>query len=179
MRGEAFLRYIYDELTYRIAKKAADNVIEAIEACTASATTGAPAVPAISATTISMGLVASAMAQLSDEASNPVVIMNKATWGDFMAAKYAASFNADPFEGLPVLFNNSIPAFTAATTGVSFMYVGDLGQGVIANFPAGDEIEIKFDATTLMEKDLIRILGREYVAVGVVASDAIVKVQGA
>lgn len=179
MRGEAFLRYIYDELTYRIAKKAADNVIAAIEACTASATTGAPAVPAISATTISMGLVASAMAQLSDEASNPVIIMNKATWGDFMEAKYAAPFNADPFEGLPVLFNNSIPAFTAATTGVSFMYVGDLGQGVIANFPAGDEIEIKFDATTLMEKDLIRILGREYVAVGVVASNAIVKVQGA
>ena len=38
MRGEAFLRYIYDELAYRIAKKAADSLIAKIEAA-ATATT--------------------------------------------------------------------------------------------------------------------------------------------
>ena len=178
MRGEEFLRYIYDELTYQIAKKAADNVIASIEACTAAATTGAPAVPAIGATTISVGLVAEALSKLSDDADQPVVIMNKATWGEFKAAQYAASFPIDPFEGLPVLFNNSITAFTAATTGVSYAYVGDLNK-VIANFPAGEEIEIKVDEYTDMTKDLIRILGREYVAVGLVASNAFVKIQGA
>ena len=96
-----------------------------------------------------------------------------------MAAKYAASFAADPFEGLPVLFNSTLPAKTAASTGDCFMIVGDLGQGAIANFPNGEEIEIKFDNLTKMEYDLIRILGREYVAVGVVANNAFVKVVGA
>ena len=179
MRGEEFLRYIYDELTYQIAKKAADNVIAAILACTASATTGCPAVPSVTSTNISVGLVAKAMAQLSDEAANPVVIMNRSTWGDFMVAKYAANYAADPFEGLPVLFNNTLPAKTAASTGDCFMIVGDLGQGAIANFPNGEEIEIKFDNLTKMEYDLIRILGREYVAVGVVANNAFVKIVGA
>jgi HK97 family phage major capsid protein len=176
MRGEEFLRYIYDELTYRIAKKAADNVIAAIEACGTASTTTCPGVPKIAATTISVGLVAQALAQLSDEAANPVVMMNKATWGAFKAAQYAASYPVDPFEGLPVLFNNTIAAFSAATTGVTYMIVGDLGHGAIANFPNGEDIDIKVDEYTDMTKDLIRILGREYVAVGVVAPDAFVKV---
>ena len=33
LRGEAFLDYIYDELAYRIAKKAADLLVAQIEAC--------------------------------------------------------------------------------------------------------------------------------------------------
>ena len=116
------------------------------------------------------------MAKLSDEAANPVVIMNKATWGTFKAAQYAGSFEADPFEGLPVVFNNSLTAFTAATTGVAYAIVGDLGQGALANFPNGEGIEFKYDDTTLMAEDLIRVLGREYVGLGVVAPDAFVKI---
>ena len=104
--------------------------------------------------------------------------MNKLTYANFKAAQAAGNFAVDPFEGLPVLFNNSITAFTAATTGVSYAYVGDLNK-VIANFPAGEEIEIKVDEYTDMTKDLVRILGREYVAVGLVASNAFVKIQGA
>ena len=33
MRGDAFLRYIYDELAYRIAKKCADELIAKIDGC--------------------------------------------------------------------------------------------------------------------------------------------------
>ena len=178
MRGEAFLRYIYDELTYRIAKKAADNVIAAIEACDTVSTTTCPGVPVLSQNA-AIGSVAAAMAMLSDEAASPVVIMNKATWGTFKALQYAGQFSVDPFEGLPVVFNNTIAAYSAATTGDTYAIVGDLGQGVIANFPAGEGIDIKFDDTTLMTKDLIRILGRQYVAVGVVAPEAFVKLQKA
>ena len=39
MRGEAFLRYIYDELTYRIAKKCADQLVAKIIACDTVSTT--------------------------------------------------------------------------------------------------------------------------------------------
>ena len=177
MKGEEFLDYIYDELTYRIAKKAADTLIGLIVACTTGSTTNAPGQGVVTATTVTVGLVAQALAQLSDEAANPVVIMNKATWGTFKAAQAAASYGYDPFEGLPVVFNDSLSAFSAATTGVCYAIVGDLGVGAHANYPAGTEIQIKFDDKTKMEYDLVRILGRQYVGLGVVAPKAFCKIQ--
>ncbi len=176
LAGEEFLDYIYDELTYRIAKKLADSIIADIEACGTTSATSLPAVPKITSTTVSVGLVAQALAELSDEASDPVVIMNKATWGAFKAAQAANGYNYDPFEGLPVVFNDTISKFSAATTGVTYAIVGDLGIGAQANFPNGQEIEIKFDDKTKMEYDLIRILGREYVGHAVVAPYAFCKI---
>ena len=92
------------------------------------------------------------------------------------AAQYAASYAVDPFENLPVVFNNTIAAFSAATTGVAYAIVGDLGEGALANFPNGEEITIKFDDMSLAEKDLVKIVGRQYVGLGVVAPDAFVKI---
>ena len=176
LRGEEFLRYVYDELTYQIAKKAADELIAAIKACGTVSTTTQVAVPAIASTTVGVGLVAQAMSLLSDEAANPVVMMNKATWGTFKAAQYANGFDADPFEGLPVVFNNSITAFTAATTGVPYAIVGDLEQGALMNFPNGEGIDFKVDELSQAEYDLVRIIGREFVGIGVVAPNAFVKI---
>ena len=176
LRGEAFLQYIYDELTYQIAKKAADTVVAKIIACGTESTTTCVSVPVITSTVASVGLIASAIAELSDEAANPVVIMNKSTWGAFKNAQYANKFNADPFEGLDVVFNNTIKSIDAASTGDTFAIVGDLDHGALANFPNGEGIDIKVDETTLMTSDLVRILGREYVGIGIVAPDAFVKI---
>ena len=176
LAGEEFLDYIYDELTYRIAKKLADAIVADIEACGTVSTSSLPAVPKITSTTVTLGLVAQALAELSDEAANPVIMMNKSTWGAFKAAQAAGNFGYDPFEGLPVVFNDTISAFSAATTGVTYAIVGDLGLGAQANFPNGQEIEIKFDDKTKMEYDLIRILGREYVGHAVVAPKAFCKI---
>ena len=176
LAGEEFLDYIYDELTYRIAKKLADAIIADIEACGTASTGSLPAVPKITSTTVTLGLIAQAMAELSDEAADPVVMMNKSTWGEFKKAQAAGNFGYDPFEGLPVVFNDTIPAFSAATTGVTYAIVGDLGVGAQANFPNGQEIEIKFDDKTKMEYDLVRILGREFVGHAVVAPKAFVKI---
>lgn len=176
LRGEAFLRYIYDELTYRIAKKAADELIAKIEACGTVSTTTCPGVPKITEATVGVGTVAKAIAQLSDEAANPVVMMNKLTWGAIKNAQYAASYAIDPFEGLPVVFNNTITAYSAATTGVTYAIVGDLGHGALANFPNGEGITFKFDELSRKKEDLVEVLGREYVALGVVAPNAFVKV---
>lgn len=177
MRGEDFLRYIYDELTYQIAKKAADTLLAKIVACGTQSTTTCVGVPAITATAASIGLVAQAIANLSDEAANPVVVMNKATWADFKAAQYAAQYPIDPFEGLPVIFNNSLKSLTAASTGDAWAIVGDFGHGALANFPNGEDIEFKFDENTLKKQDLIEILGREYVALAPVAPNAFVKIK--
>lgn len=176
MRGEAFLRYIYDELTYQIAKKSADTLVGAIVASPATSTATAPAVPVESVSAIAIDTIATAIGQLSDEASNPVIVMNKATWSAFKAVQYAGQFNVDPFEGLNVVFNNTLKSVATATSGNTIAIVGDFGQGAIANFPNGEGIAFKFDDKTDMESDLVRILGRQYVGLGVVAPDAFVKI---
>ena len=174
LRGEAFLRYIYDELTYRIAKKAADTLVAKIIAAGTVSTTTAVGVAVLSES-ISIGTVANALAQLSDQADNPCIIMNKQTYAAFKSAQYAASYPVDPFEGIPVVFNNSITAYSAATTGVTYAIVGDLDHGALMNFPNGGGIDFKFDDMTLKKQDLIEVLGRQYVGIGVVAPGAFVK----
>lgn len=179
MDSGSFIEYVYDELTYRIAKKAADELIAKIEAC-GTVSTNTPsvdvAVPKVEVSAIALDTIASAIAQLSDVAANPVIMMNKSTWGAFKAVQAAGSYGYDPFENLPVIFNNTITAYSAATTGVTFAIVGDLGEGAIANFPNGEEITIKYDDLSLAESDLVKIVGREFVALGVVAPKAFVKV---
>lgn len=177
LRGSAFLEYIYDELVYRIAKKAADTLVGKIATAGTASTSTAVGVPAIVSTTASLGLVASAISQLSDEAADPCIIMNKATWAAFKAAQYAASYPVDPFENLPVLFNNSLKSLTAASSGDTWMIVGDLDHGALMNFPNGEDITIKFDDMTYKKEDLIEVFGRQFVAMGVVAPDAFVNIK--
>ena len=176
LKGEAFLDYIYDEITYQIVKKAQTELIAKVTALTASATASAPAV-GVTAGSPSVGIVAECLGKLSDEAANPVIVMNKASWSAFKAAQYAANYAIDPFEGLPVHFDNSMPAYTSSTaTTVTWMIVGDFGQGAQANFPNGAEVTLKFDDTSLAEADLVKIVGREYVGLGIVADHAFCKV---
>ena len=178
MGGEEFLYYVYDELTYQIAKKAQAELIGKIVNLTGTASTSAVSV-GIVAGTPSVGVVAAAIGQLSDEAENPVIVMNKGSWAQFKAAQYAGNFNVDPFEGLPVYFDNTLPAYTAATaltSGATWAIVGDFGRGAHANFPNGDEITIKYDELSLAEKDLVKLVGREYVGLGIVADKAFAKI---
>lgn len=175
MGGEEFLNYIYDEITYQIAKFAQSQLIAKITALTASATATAVGVGVVAGTP-SLGVVASAIGNLSDEASNPVLVMNKGTWAQFKAAQYAANYAIDPFEGLPVHFDNSLPVYTTTgTAGSTWMIVGDF-DGAQANFPNGDEVSLKYDDLSLAESDLVKIVGREYVALGIVADHAFCKV---
>ena len=175
LRGSEFLNWVYSELAYRIAKKAADTLVGKIVAAGTASTSTAVGVPVVTATTVSMGTIASTIAQLSDEAANPVIIMNKLTYPVFKAVQYANGYGADPFEGLPVIFNNSLTAHAAATTGVCYAIVGDLGEGALANFPNGEDIGFKFDDTSLADADLVKITGREYVGLGIVGPKAFVK----
>lgn len=176
MKSEAFLRYIYDELAYQIAKKAADTLVGQIKAAGTTSGTTSVGVPAVAVTTVAMDTIAKAIALLSDEATDPVIIMNKQSYPVFKAVQYGANYAADPFEGLDVLFNSSLSTFAAATTGVPYAIVGDLGRGALANYPAGDEITFKFDDLSLAEKDLVKIVGREYVGLGIVGPDCFVKI---
>lgn len=176
LQGEAFLRYIYDELAYRIAKKAADLLVANILACGTASTTTCPSVAAITVKTPSMATVAEAIAHLSGDAANPTIMMNKLTWAHFKGLQLANGYAADPFEGCDVVFNDTITAVGAATTGVAYMIVGDLDQGALANFPNGADISFKYDEMTLATQDLVRVIGRQFVGLGVVAPNAFCKV---
>jgi HK97 family phage major capsid protein len=171
MRGEAFVRYIYDEIAYIIMKKLADTLIGLIAALPQTATA-----TSVSANIVKMapavGTVAAALGNLSDEATNPVVVMNKATWAAFKAAQYANGFNVDPFEGFAVHFNNSLPAYADASEDDVYAIVGDFGEGAIANFPNGESIEYTFDELTRKKEDLVEVLGKVYVATAPVADKA-------
>ena len=162
MGGETLVRYIYDELTYQIVKKLTALVIADISGAPTSATSSAAAVSAITQNP-ALTTVATAFANLSDEAQNPVIIMNKLTYASFIGAQAGGNFSFDPFNGLPVLFSSALPAYTSASTNQVYAIVGDL-SGVQVNYPEGEGIAIKYDDLSEAESDLVKIVGRQYAA---------------
>lgn len=162
MGGETLVRYIYDELTYQIVKKLTALVIGDITGAPTTATTSAAAVSAVTANP-ALTTVAKAFANLSDEAENPVIIMNKLTYADFVGAQAGGNFSFDPFNGLPVLFSSAVTAYSAASANGIYAIVGDL-KGVQVNYPEGEGIVIKYDDLSLAESDLVKIVGRQYAA---------------
>ena len=169
MGGETLVRYIYDELTYQILKKLTELVINDIKTASTSASSSAVSVQKV---TLAPGLttVTSAFAKLSDEASDPVIIMNKLTYADFIAAQAAGNFSFDPFNGLPVLFTSALPAYSVASANAVYAIVGDL-KGAQLNYPEGEGIVIKYDDVSEAEADLVKIVGRQYVAHALTACD--------
>ena len=177
MRGEEFLRYIYDELTYKIVKKTADSLITKIAGLPQSLTANEDGIyDSVSANKITeapdMGTIFNAIANLSDEARDYTIVMNKLTYATFKEVQLTNNYAADIFDGVRVRFNNSLPAYATATAGDVYAIVGDFDHGTLANYPAGDGVDLKFDDKTLMTSDLIRILGRQYVGVEAIADKA-------
>lgn len=177
LRGEAFLNYIYDEITYRIAKKCADELVDKISKLGTSLSANLSGVyDAVSANKVTeapaLGTIAKAIANLSDEARDYTIVMNKLTYAAFKEVQYAGNYGVDPFEGIRVVFNNTLPAYSAANANAVYAIVGDFNHGALANFPNGEGIEMKYDDKTLMTQDLVRILGRRYVGIAPVADKA-------
>ena len=162
MGGEALVRYIYDELTYQITKKLAALVVADVKGASTSADADEASAAKITEAP-SLTTFATAFANLSDEAKNPVIVMNKLTYADFVAAQAAGNFSFDPFRGFPVAFSSELPAYGSASDNAVYAFIGDL-QGVQVNYPEGDGIVIKYDDLSLAEKDMVKIVGRQYAA---------------
>lgn len=162
MDDGAFLEYVYSELAHKIFKKAEDTVVADIVADANSLTeTMEPA-----------GTVTdfiNALSKLSDEAVNPVVIINKQSYAYYKGLAMAANYAVDPFDGMEVLFNNTLSAVTGTTVGDgNYGIVGDL-RGYQVNFPNGSDVSFKYDDLSLAEKDLVKIVGRLPMGHGVVS----------
>lgn len=169
LKGQAFLDYIMDEIEYRIIKLAADTVVADITSAPTTATKTACSVAHVE-TTGAADFV-NALSLLSDEAQNPVIIMNKQSYAYYKGLAMAAGYAIDPFDGMRVLFNNTLDVATAtpASGAVNkIAIVGDL-EGESVNFTNGYEPTIKIDDLSLAEKDLIKVVGRLPMGHGVTA----------
>lgn len=174
MGGEAFLRYVYDELTYQITKKLAALVVGDI---TGAATTNSATAVGVPKVTQAPSVVAlpTAAANLTDEATDIVVIMNRLTEVEFISAYAAGNFAVDPFAGMTKLYTSALPAYSAASAGDVYAIVGDL-SAVQVNYPEGDSVAIKYDDLTEAEKDMVKIVGRQYAAHAITAPGRLVNV---
>lgn len=169
LSGEDFIRYIYEELAYRIGKAIEDKISDEVADLPGTAEPDSPSAVTIK-TAPAVGTIAQAIGNVIGD--DMTVVMNRATWAAFKAAQYAANYAVDVFEGLRVVFNDALPAYSDASSNDVYAIVGDFRKGVQANFPNGEEITIKVDNLSLAEKDLVKFVGREYVAVGAVCDKA-------
>ena len=160
--GEAFVRYVYDELTYQIIRKLASEVITDIKDAAVAHSATAVGIPKISAAP-GVNTIPTAFANLTDEARDNVVIMNRLTYADFQAAYAAGNFAVDPFMGMTVLYTSALTAYSAASSGEVYAIVGDLG-GAQVNYPEGEGVVIKWDDLSEAEADLVKVVGRQYAA---------------
>ena len=174
MGGEEFLRYVYDEITYQIVRKAAGDGVQDILDAPAANGANAIGVPVVTAAP-SVTAIPAAAANLSDEATNVVVVMNRLTEVNFLEAQAAGSFNVDPFAGLPRVYTSKLPAYSAAASGAVYAIVGDL-SALQYNFPEGDGVVLKYDDLSLAEDDLVKVVGRLYAAHAVTAPGRLVKI---
>lgn len=141
LRGQAFMDYLMDEFGHQLAIALENAVVAEIAASDLSAKVTNP----LNNTAAMAGFAA-----LSDEAVNPVVIISKANYAAIMNARTTTGDKIeDPFAGMEVLFNSTV-------TG---MLVGDL-DGVVANFPEGEDFKFVIDDKSLAEKDMVKIVGK-------------------
>jgi len=154
--------YLYDEIEYQIVKLAAGTAVGKI---VASSLTESYALAGATPTTAD---IVQAAGKLSGEATNPVIITTRSTAANIKANALSANYGYDPFDGMPVLYTDA-----SALSGASFI-IADL-SGVQANFPEGDGAKFKFDELTKADADIVRIIGRLYAGIDVVAPGKTVK----
>ena len=165
MAGEDCLRYVYSEVGRKIIKAEEKMVVDAILAAPQTATATAPAVGKLTIQAAGVADFINARALLTSEASDLVIIATPAQYAAYKALALSAGFAFDPFEGIEVLFSDYATA----------PIIGDL-NGVMANYPNGDNVQFKFDDTTLMTSDLVRVLGRKPVGIAVVGNNYFAKI---
>ena len=172
--GEGFLRYVYEELAYQVMKKLSADIVDGIEGC--AYTTNQSTAVGIPKVKKNPGLVtiATAAANLSDEAENIVVIMNRLTDVAFQEAYAAGNFAVDPYAGLRRVYTSALPSFAAASENDTYAIVGDM-SAVQVNFPAGEGLKLIQDQYSLAEKDLVKIVGRVFCGQKVVAPGRLVR----
>ena len=162
MGGEPLVSYVYKELAHQIIKLLSSKLIADIKGASTSHSSSAIGIPAISGSP-DLSVVVEAEAELTDEAENVVVIINRKTSAAFHQAKVAGNFAVDPYDGLTVLYTSALPDYSTADANAVWMIVGDL-DGAQVNYPEGEGIVTKWDDLSEAEADMVKVHGRQYAA---------------
>ncbi len=184
LTGREFLDYIYDEIEYKLAKKASEEIVAKIVALPQTHVANADgeytsAIAQAYTSAIAPSTIVMAQAFLSDEARTPVVIANKQTIAAFKSLTTTDGYLfANPFDGLTAVASNALPAYSTASAGAVYAIVGDM-SAVRMNMPNGMGVQFKYDDLSLAEKDLVKIVGRMPIAVEVVADNRFVLIKKA
>ena len=73
------------------------------------------------------------------------------------------------------MFTDALKSFDSASATDTVIIVGDFNF-VQANFPAGQDVKVKYDDFTEAEADLVKFVGKMNVGVGVIGDKAFAKV---
>lgn len=165
MGGEAFLRYIYDEITYQIMKKLVAVCVADVTGANTTNGSTAIGVPKVNEDP-GVTTIPTAAANLSEDAENLCVVMNRLTEVEFIKQYAAGNFAVDPFAGLAKVYTSALPAFSTASANAVYAIVGDL-SALQVNYPEGEGVVIKYDDVSQAEKDMVKVVGRQYAAHGI------------
>jgi len=170
--------YLYKEIAQKIVEKAETDIIANITGAQTSTDATHCGVPALSQN-VAVDTILNAVALLSGQARNLNIVMNRQTYPAFVKLALEAGYAIDVFDGLKdkVIFSDKLPAFSSASVGNVYAIVGDFSYGYQCNFPNGNDITIKRDDLSLAEKDLVKLVGRQYVGHGIVAPKAFINIK--
>lgn len=177
MRGQAFVDYIFDEIEYQIVKKVGDQLVQT---AILNAGSGRVLAQRFTGDTMTTADVINAAGKLSGEATTPVLITTRANAAALKAAALSAGYAYDPFDGMEVIYVDSAALTVSAggQTSSAAAIVADL-SGWQINLPDGDQVKFKFDDLTEADADMIRVIGRLYVAMDIVSTGKTVIIQHA
>ena len=181
LRGAAFLDFLKDEVYDAIVYKAGGELLNDIKSAPTTSTASMPGVPKVTTGSgatdpLSLSLLVEAQGVLSARAKNKVWIMNPQTKAYCKALAIANNYAIDPFDGIPVIEDDRLPAYTSAQAGDTYIILGDLSYGARANFPDGKDVEILVDKMTNKKKNVVDIFGEMFLSIGVVQQNAFVKI---
>ena len=173
MGGESFVRYIYEEITYRILNKLVSELVAKVVAADASNGSTSIGVPVLKQAPGVM-TIADATSKLSEDARDLCIVINRLSEQSFNAAFAQANFAIDPYANLPRIYTSALGAYSTLSENGVYGFVGDL-SALQANYPEGEGIVIKWDDLSEAEDDLVKIVGRQYVGYGITAPGKLVK----
>ena len=173
MGGEEFINYIYSEVAYRVLGELVAEIIDYIDELSTSNGATAIGIPKVKVAPGVM-VLANAATNLTEEATDLCVVMNRLTEAKFNTAYASGQFAINPFDGFKKVYCSALPAFDAASENDMYALVGDL-KAIQANYPEGEGLVIKWDDLSEAEDDIVKVVGRQYVGFGVTAPGRLVK----
>ena len=173
MGGEEFINYIYSEVAYRVLGELVAEIIDYIDELSTSNGATAIGIPKVKVAPGVM-VLANAATNLTEEATDLCVVMNRLTEAKFNTAYASGQFAINPFDGFKKVYCSALPAYDSANENDMYALVGDL-KAIQANYPEGESLVIKWDDLSQAEDAIVKVVGRQYVGFGVTAPGRLVK----